>query len=440
MRTVAEHQHAVRELLAGLAGRGTVEVEVSAGALARTRDLDRVLGADVFSPVDHPPFDNSQMDGYAVRSGEVVAGRRFVVAARIAAGAPVGTLEPGTAAPIMTGAPIPEGADAVIPIEAATPDSFPRELGSGGAVATWPGADAARPGPAGPGDRAVVEFAAAPQPGSYVRPRSSDLAAGALLLPSGTRLGPAQWGMLAASGITRVPVLRRLSVLVLSTGDELRAPGATLAPGQIFDANSTIMTAAISGGGAAVIAVRTVTDDAAALRAILAREAATADLIVTTGGVSKGAYEVVRDVFEPAGVAFGPVAMQPGGPQGLGIATLADETDAAFEVPVVAFPGNPVSALVSFEMFLRPVLRELHGLPGDRPSAIAGLASPLVSPAAKHQVRRGRLDSGGAVELVGGPSSHLLHGYAISTLLVHIPPGVSGLGAGDPVETWSIID
>ena len=416
MRTVAEHQEAVRALLAPLAHRDAVDVVgVDAAGLAGSRDMDRVLADDVASPIDHPPFDNSQMDGYAVRSDEAVPGRVFAVAARIAAGDPVRTLEPGTAAPIMTGAAVPVGADAIVPIEASIPDSFLPE-----------------------GGKHTVEFSAPAIPGAFVRPRGSDLESGRMLLPAGTRLGAAQWGVLAASGIREVRVRRRLHVLVLSTGDELREAGDELDSGQIFDANSATMAIGVTECGAAVADVRTVTDDAAALGAYLAAHGRSADLILTTGGVSKGAYEVVRDVFEPAGVTFSSVAMQPGGPQGLGLATLTDDAGVRFERPVVAFPGNPVSALVSFEMFLRPVLRELDGLSPRRPSSLAYLAEPLVSPGGKHQVRRGRLDYAGAVELVGGASSHLLHGYATSTLLVHVPLGVSHLNAGAPVETWSI--
>ena len=411
MATVEEHQRAVRALLEPLSARPPEVVELG----VRVGQTPRVLAIDLVTPVDHPPFDNSQMDGYAVRRGDVVPGAALRVAPHIAAGHSGGELRPGWAAPIMTGAPVPQGADAIVPIEAATPDRFLPD-DSGGEVA----------------------FAATPAPGAFVRQRGSDLAAGALLLPRGTRLGAAQWGVIAASGIRSVPVLRSLRVLVLSTGDELRSPGEPLGPGQIYDANSTTMSVALAGAGAIVADARTVSDDAAAVRALLGSVAPGVDLILTTGGVSKGAYEVVRDVFEGAGVSFSSVAMQPGGPQGLGLATLEDERGDAFTVPVVAFPGNPVSALVSFEMFLRPVLRALHGLVPDRPVLQAPLAAPLESPPGKHQVRRGRFDARGFVELVGGPSSHLLHGYASSALLVHVPVGVGRLDAGSVVEVWVI--
>jgi molybdopterin molybdotransferase len=280
-----------------------------------------------------------------------------------------------------------------------------------------------------------VSFAAAVDAGSFVRPRGSDLAAGGLLLAAGTELGPAQWGVLAASGITEVPLLSQLRVLVLSTGDELTLSGHPLSAGHIYDANGASLAAALADAGAQVSDVLVVHDYAPLLREVFEDRDREVDLVLTTGGVSVGAYEVVRDVFEDAGVEFVSIAMQPGGPQGCGMARIGK-----FSAPVIAFPGNPVSALVSFEVFLRPVLRALHGLKPDRCSWRAPLASSLESPPAKHQVRRGVVGSDGAVQLIGGPSSHLLHSYAASTVLVHVPVGVAHLDPGDLVEVWSIDD
>jgi molybdopterin molybdotransferase len=409
MRTVAEHQETIRALLAPLAGRHPERISAISAAHI-THDRGRVLAADIRSSMDLPPFDNSQMDGYAVRSADVAPGRPLRVAPRIAAGQSIRSLAPGTAAPIMTGAAVPVGADAIIPIEAASPDSF------------QPDDDARR-----------VVFTAPVAPGSFVRRRGSDVAAGALLLPAGTRLGAAQWAVLAASGITDIDVISRLRVLVVSTGDEVTAPGQALQPGRVYDANGFAMAVAVAECGAEVVEVVTVSDDATVLRAALTERATGADLILTTGGVSKGTFEVVRDVFENGGVTFESVAVQPGGPQGAGRAT-------SLGIPVVAFPGNPVSALVSFELFLRPVLRHLHGLPPRRPALVAPLAAAVESPPGKHQVRRARLDADGRVQLVGGPSSHLLQSYAACTHLVHIPVGAFSLDVGDPVEIWSIDD
>jgi molybdopterin molybdotransferase len=409
MSTVEQHRSAIAELLAPLAARAP---ELWRGTRPPHTGTPRVLAADLFTPIDLPPFDNSQMDGYAVRASEVVPGGSLRVAPRIPAGHGVDLLAPGTAAPIMTGAPIPDGADAIIPIEASTPDQFQPEH------------------PA-----SLVSFEAGVDPGTYVRLRGSDLAAGDLLLSAGTVLGPAQWGVLAASGITEVPLLRPLRVLVLSTGDELTLAGHPLMPGHIYDANGPSMAAALAGAGAHVADVLVVHDYAPLLREVFEDRDREVDLVLTTGGVSAGAYEIVRDVFTGAGVSFGSVAMQPGGPQGFGVAKIG-----RFSAPVISFPGNPVSSLVSFEVFLRPVLRALHGLPPDRRSWHAPLAAPLESPTSKHQVRRGVIGVDGRVELVGGPSSHLLHSYAASTVLVHLPVGVTHLDAGDPVEVWSIDD
>jgi molybdopterin molybdotransferase len=407
--TVEEHRTAIARLLAPLADR---EAEVWRGTRPPLSATPRVLAADLISPIDLPPFDNSQMDGYAVRSSEVVGGDPLRVASRIPAGHGVDLLAPGTAAPIMTGAPIPDGADAVIPIEAATPAEFlPQE-----------------------GDQ-VVSFAKDVPAGQFVRSRGSDLATGSLLLAAGTVLGAAQWGVIAASGIIQVPLVRQVRVLVLSTGDELTRSGHPLAAGHIYDANGASMAVALAAAGAHVPEVLVVHDYSPLLREVFEDRDREIDLVLTTGGVSVGAYEVVRDVFEDSGVSFGTVAMQPGGPQGFGIARIG-----RFSAPVVSFPGNPVSALVSFEMFLRPVLRALHGLPPDRRAWRAPLAQPLISPPEKHQVRRGVVGATGEVELVGGPSSHLLHSYAASTVLVHIPVGVAALEAGDRVEVWSIDD
>jgi molybdopterin molybdotransferase len=409
MRSIAEHQLAVRQLLAGLSSR---DPELWDGALPPIAGPYRILARDLVSDIDLPPFDNSQMDGYAVAAEDVRPGSPMPVAPRIPAGTTTGTLARGTAAPIMTGAPLPANADAVIPIEESTPDRFQPE-----------------------DDGRTVEFGAAVTQGTFVRRRGSDLAAGSLLLSGGTRLGPAQWGVIAAAGVTEVPLLPRVRILVLSTGDELVPRDAPLTPGRIHDANSSSLAVALASSGAEVTASRVVSDDADALRAILAEHLADVDLVLTTGGVSQGAYEVVRDVFEGVGVDFVDLAMQPGGPQGLGLARIA-----GLEIPVVAFPGNPVSALVSFEMFLRPVLRELHGLGAYRPAWEAPLKSSLDSPSAKHQVRRGRITETGEVELIGGASSHLLFHYAASSILAHVPAGISHLEPGDRVTVWSIDD
>ncbi|MBX0298777.1 molybdopterin molybdotransferase MoeA [Cryobacterium sp. 1639] len=438
-RTIDEHREAVATLLAPLFhGRAAETLHLSGSKLFTdpSRYGGRVLAADVAAPVSLPPFDNSQMDGYAVRAVDLAAATAdtpvsLTVTGRINAGDAGSPLAAGEAAPIMTGAPIPAGADAVVPIEQADP---PRFLA----------ADA---------PRRTVTFVAPVTAGTFVRPTGSDVRAGENLLAAGTLLGPAQLGVLAGTGVTRVPVLRRIRVLLIATGHEIREPGDTLAPGQIYDSNSVILGQALRDAGCTVTISPCRSDDAADLLAILA-DAGETDLLVTVGGVSAGAREVVRDALAPLGVRFQHVLMQPGGPQGLGQIGRpgstaggnarsggARDTAAQATLPVVSFPGNPVSALISFEVFLRPVLRRLAGLPRpDRELRRAPLAEPVESPAGKHQLRRGILRPDGALDLVGGPGSHLLHAYAAATALVHLPVGVGSVAAGTHVDYWSIDD
>jgi molybdopterin molybdotransferase len=399
-RTVEAHRDTVRELLAHLPGTGRTE------ELPLLAALGRGLAADIPAPVDLPPFDNSQMDGFAVRSSDIAdGGANLTVVAPIPAGATAAALEPGTAAPIMTGAMIPPGADAVVPIERAVPDSFPD-----------------------PGTAATVRLPAT-EPGTYVRNAGSDIRSGELALAGGTFLGPGQLGLLAALGITGVSVHRKLKVLLATTGDEVVEPGGPLAPGKIYDANGTLLEAAMSQAGLDVQRAAISTDSPEELAAMLRERAPHVDLIVTTGGVSKGAYEVVRQATADQDVEFLHVAMQPGGPQGIG----------RFDgVPFIGFPGNPVSCLVSFEIFLRPVLSSLFGAPAPRPAIRARLAGPVESPAGKHQVRRGTLLPDGTVRLEGGAGSHLVHALASSNALIHVPVGTSALAAGAEVEVWTL--
>ncbi len=394
--TVEAHRDKVRALLAPLGSR--VETVPLSEALGRG------LAADITAPLDLPPFANSQMDGFAIHSAAIPdGGAELRVAAPVPAGAEPAALAAGTAAPIMTGAMIPDGADAVVPIERAVPDAFP-----------------------GAGTAATVRLPATPA-GTFIRDAGSDIAAGDTALAAGTFLGPGQLGLLAALGLTSVPVHAVPRVLLVTTGDEVVEPGSRLEPGKIYDANGTLLEAALRQAGLAVTRSGISADHPGQLAALLGRHAAGVDLIITTGGVSKGAYEVVRQALAGHDVEFAGVAMQPGGPQGLG----------TFEgVPVLGFPGNPVSCLVSFEMFLRPVLSDLFGAPGPRTVVRARLAEALASPEAKHQVRRGTLVPDGTVRLEGGAGSHLMHALAHSNALVQIPVGTAALAEGAEVEVW----
>ena len=432
-RSVEEHAAAVAALLAecgldpaGPTRLGTEELPLTDAALMRdpARWLGRILATDagdIRATAPLPRFDNSQMDGYAVRAADLATATpdgpvSLRVVAAIVAGEAGAGIGPGEAAPIMTGAPIPPGADVVVPIEQADPPRF----GAGDSVA----------------------FRTPTEPGTFVRPAGSDVAVGDTLLRAGDALTAPALGILAFSGATHVALRRRPRVLLTVTGHEVRPPGTQLAPGQIHDANSYSLWLALTEAGAEVVVAPCASDEPDELRGILDQHARTVDLVLTVGGVSAGAREVVRDVLEPAGVWFGSVAMQPGGPQGLGtIPTGAADSGTAARTPVLCFPGNPVSCLVSFEVFLRPILRALAtGTPAPvaRPSETLPLAEAWDSPPGKHQVRRGRVDAEGRVHAVGGASSHLLHAYARSSVLVHVPADAVHLDAGTPVETWRI--
>ncbi|MCL2516424.1 MAG: molybdopterin molybdotransferase MoeA, partial [Microbacteriaceae bacterium] len=264
MTTVAEHQGAVRELIAQHWHPAVERVPLGAA-------LGRVLARSVSSPVDLPPFDNSQMDGYAVRT-DASAGA-LAVTGHLAAGDPVSAFAGGAVA-IMTGAPLPRGADAVVPVEAVgAPGVFEPVGGS-------------------------ITLPEPVETGAFVRRRGSDLAAGDELLPAGTVLGAAQLGALAASGLTEVSVRARPRVLVISTGAELAAAGIPLESGRIYDANSMSLAAAITAAGGVALATAVHSDDPAHFSAAL-ESAGPVDLVVTSGGVSAGAHEVVREVLEP---------------------------------------------------------------------------------------------------------------------------------------------
>jgi molybdopterin molybdotransferase len=388
---VAVHEERVRALLAPLTVRATEEVAVADA-------LGRVLAAAVRSPIDLPPFRNAQMDGVALRAADAPGTLPLVGEVAAAAGAPA-PLAPGTAVRIMTGAPVPEGADAVEPVEEiSVADS-----------------------------RVTVTRAVAP--GAFVREVGSDLAAGAELLPAGIRLAPRHLAALSAAGITSVAVRERVRVAVISTGSELVAPGEPLGPGQIPDSNGTALAAGARDAGAAVVFEGRTADDGTRFGMLLtAAVNAGADVILTSGGISMGDHEVVRETLEPTGATVDVLAMQPGGPQA--VATFHDR-------PVVCFPGNPVSSQLSFLLFVEPILREVAGLPA-RARMPRVLAHPLVSMVGKRQFLRGRTLPDGRVEQVGGPSSHLVAALAAADVLLDVPEDVTELGAGATVETWEL--
>jgi molybdopterin molybdotransferase len=362
-----------------------------------------ILDEPVAAEFPLPPFDNSAMDGYAVRSSDVAAASEqspvaMPVIGDIAAGTTTAySVQPGLCVRIMTGAPMPPGADAVVPLESTD------------------------------GGVAQVTITAPAPVGQHVRPAGSDAAAGTEVLARGAHLGATQVGLLAAVGRDRVRVRPRPRVVVLSTGSELVDPGSPLSFGKIYDSNSTLLTAAAREAGAIAFRVGIVPDDPGTLLNTLEDQLIRADAIVTSGGVSVGAYDVVKEVLTRVGsVQFDKVAMQPGMPQGFG--TIGPDN-----TPFFGLPGNPVSSYVSFEVFVRPALRRMIGVePLSRPVVRARVSEPLRSPAGRRSYLRAFLSvEQGAyvVRPVGHPGSHLIASLAAANALIVVPEGVSEVAA-----------
>ncbi|MFF8611522.1 gephyrin-like molybdotransferase Glp [Streptomyces sp. NPDC015350] len=396
-----------------------------------------VLVEDVMVEIALPPFDNSSMDGYAVRVADVEgADEEFpavlTVVGDVAAGSdglPEGRgVGPGEAARIMTGAPLPAGAEAVVPVEWT-------DGGTGAGPADTMRAHRDAPQDAG----GEVRVHRPVEARAHVRARGSDVKPGDLALRAGSVIGPPQIGLLAAIGRATVKVRPRPRVVVISTGSELVQPGEELAPGQIYDSNSFALTAAARDAGAIAYRVGAVTDDADTLRATIEDQLIRADVVVTTGGVSVGAYDVVKEALssvgdedEPGGgIDFRKLAMQPGKPQGFG-SIGPDHT------PLLALPGNPVSSYVSFELFVRPAIRALMGLSDvNRPTVRAALdvEKALTSPAGRRQFLRGTYDEeAGTVAPVGGAGSHLIAALARADALIVLPEDVTSAEPGTDVE------
>ncbi|MFJ3642523.1 gephyrin-like molybdotransferase Glp [Streptomyces sp. NPDC090108] len=391
-----------------------------------------VLVDDVMVPVTLPPFDNSSMDGYAVRVADVEgAGEEFPAVLEVVGDVAAGAAEPvrvgpGQAARIMTGAPLPPGAEAVVPVE-----------WTDGGLGEGPASGMRARSLAPEGAEGQVRVYRSVEARAHVRDKGGDVRAGDLALAAGTVLGPPQIGLLSAIGHGTVRVRPRPRVVVMSTGSELVQPGEPLGPGQIYDSNSFALTAAARDAGAIAYRVGAVADDADTLRSTIEDQLVRADLMVTTGGVSVGAYDVVKEALSHvadedeagSGVDFRKLAMQPGKPQGFG-SIGPDHT------PLLALPGNPVSSYVSFEMFVRPAIRTLMGLEDvHRPRVRATLRTDaaLRSPKGRRQFLRGKY-ADGEVAPVGGAGSHLIAALAHADALIVLPEDMESAEPGTEVE------
>jgi molybdopterin molybdotransferase len=379
---------------------------------ARRLDIEDVRGAEAAGRVlaeaavartDLPPFPSSAMDGFALRSADTEAAPvSLPVVARVAAGSPAERpLRAGEAMAIATGGVVPEGADAVIPLE--------RVEESGDEIR-------------------VTEAVAA---GAHVRRRGGDARAGETILEQGATLGAAQVGALAAAGVAEVRCARRPRVAVLVTGSELQAPGEPLEPGQIYEANGPLLTAALGRAGARVEPLGVAADDPAELAHALEQGLAAADLLVTAGGASVGPHDLVRETQARLGVeeVFWGVAVKPGKPTAFGVRD---------ECLVFNLPGNPVSALVTFELFVRPALAALAGVPDPLPTYARGtLARSVRRDLARDEFVRAVSTRRGdevVLEPVTGQESHMIARAARADALVAVEAGEGKLREGETVR------
>jgi molybdopterin molybdotransferase len=364
----------------------------------------RVLAEDVRAAVDLPPFASSAMDGFAIRVADVPG--LLPVVAKIAAGRPADRpLQPGEAMAIATGGVVPDGADAVVPIERVGASDNKVEIRD-------------------PVDRL-----------DNVRPRGGDVRAGDVVLENGTVLHAAQVGAVAAAGAERVSCSRRPRVALLTTGTELRRPGQALAPGQIYESNAAMLAASLAVAGADVLRFEPIEDDLGAHRQALER-ALTTDVVVTSGGVSVGPHDLVRGVARELGVVevFWGVAVKPGKPLSFGIRGVT---------LVFGLPGNPVSSLVACELFVRPAVLALQGAKDPGPRFNVGrLARAVKRNAQRDELVRARTstsDAGVVLEPVRGQDSHMIVRAASADALVLAPYGEGELAAGALVRYLPLV-
>jgi molybdopterin molybdotransferase len=382
--------------------------------------LGQVVAEDVVSNIDIPPLDNTAMDGYAVRAADTDGASEqspvtLRVVGELAAGYLFGgAVEPGAAVRIMTGAPMPRGADAVVPFEE-TDEPSGRAFGSFAK------------------SRDAVGILKAASAGANIRRAAEDIRRGQAIIRAGAVLHPAQIGVLASLGNATVRVHRRPVVAILSTGDEVREPGQPLAPGQIYDSNAYSIAAMVLANGGVPKRLGIAKDTVEALTAKL-REGLDADMLVTSAGVSRGDYDVVKDVLAKEGeVDFWTVRMRPGKPLAFGAFASGGR-----RVPHIGLPGNPVSSMVSFELFGRPAIFKMLGRSDWQRPRVRAIAEEAIPNTDGRRVfaraivtqRDGRYYAA----LTGSQGSGVLTSMAVANALAVVPEDVPGVQPGDEVE------
>jgi molybdopterin molybdotransferase len=385
--------------------------------------LGQVLAEDVFSNINIPPLDNSAMDGYAVRSADTRGASRksprmLRVIDTVAAGAVSRSeVEPGTAVRIMTGAPIPEGADGVVRFE--DTDESERQ--------------------GGPAEIGVLIEVA---PGAEIRRAGEDIAAGSLVLKQGTVLRAAEVGVLASLGCSKVKVIHRPVVAVLATGDEIVAIGQPLPDGKIYNSNSYSLTALVQHYGAVPKVLGIALDNEDSLMGKL-RRGLEADMVITSGGVSLGDYDVVREVLAKEGeIIFWRVREKPGKPLVFGLLKGRSKTGGAKKIPFFGLAGNPVSAMVNFELFARPAILKMMGRKKLTKPTVRAVVEDVIENTDGRRVftrvfveKRG---DGYFARLTGPQGSGILTSMALANGLAIVPEDKSGVEPGDVVEVMML--
>lgn len=398
--SVEEYLAELCQLVAPLGDVESVPLEVAHG---------RTLARPIVATADVPTIANSAMDGFAVRAVDLEVGSRLEVVADIPAGSPLDPpMGPGQCCRIMTGAPVPSAADTIVPVELVEQS----------------------------GGRGTITVDQIPAPGAHVRGAGEDFTLGAQVLPAGCVLGSRELGLVSAAGVAEVSVVRRPRVAVVATGDELRRPGSALQRGQIFESNGLFMAAALEAAGAEVVARLVLPDDNEAFASGLEKVTTRADLVVLSGGVSVGDHDVVRIVLQDrATSAFRHVKMQPGKPQGWAHWRTGD----GHQVPLVALPGNPLSTMVSFEVFVTALLDKMLGRVTPR-WEVAVAACDWTPPKGRRQYVpvHVEVDADGRQRVRPahrrGSASHMVSAAALADGLAMVDADVTQITAGDTVS------